>query len=362
MPTRTETSLTLAAALALAGSTALAAEAIAPAHPLDQPAALMAAFAARIGHRVDVLEFRLGEHHARMLVQTGEDFDEYEAIPGQVLAQGTPRKAGSVECRKKLPFDAVDAALGVRLLAQARTIAAANGYEEPPNLELGAGMMCEELGWRVVLHSERNSEVFLHLTWSTDGAKVKARELRDGGWHKVDPAKLLAGAAQVAPAAPPKALPRVAGDGRKRDFLRSIDADLERLAASTGAPLALRRIGVDATQLSVDLYRADDRRRVSTWLVDADGRMQLWREDKTMPLDCNKPFATGDFPLAQLPAMIADAPGLVAAMPGVVVKDVAIYRSGFCGKPHVYIRIEDERGYGNVEFDQAGRLLRADIQ
>lgn len=335
---------------------------VAPARPLDDPAAVKAAFATRIGHPVDVLEFLFGEHYARMLVQTGGDFDEYEAIPGQALAEGKPKKAGEVDCRRKLAFAAVDAAAGARVLAQARAIATANGYREPDNVTLGAGMMCEAFGWRAILTGARNDDAMLQILWAPDGSAPKAQEFRDDGWRKVDAAKLLAGAAQAVPA-PVKVEPKtVAGDGRKRDFLRGIEADLARLETQVGAPLGFKHIRIDRQQLSIDLLPATNRKRVATWLVDEDGAMRLWREDDTIPFDCNKPFATGDFPLAQLPALIEDAPSRIPPMPQAQVSDVAIYRSGLCGKPHVYIKLEDERGYANVEYDQRGQLVSAEIQ
>jgi hypothetical protein len=44
------------------------------------------------------------------------------------------------------------------------------------------------------------------------------------------------------------------------------------------------------------------------------------------------------------------------------VKNVHIYRSGLCGSPHVFIEIEDERGFGNVEYDGRGKLISAQVQ
>lgn len=361
MSTRTDPRIAFVLALAFAQAGAADAP-VAPARPLDDPAAVKAAFAARIGHPVDVLEFLFGEHYARLLVQTGADFDEYEAIPGQPMTEGAPKKAGEVDCRRKLAFAAVDAAAGARVLAQARAIAAANGYRKPDNVTLGAGMMCEAFGWRAILTGENNDDAMLQILWTPEGGSPKAQEFRDDRWRKVDPARLLAGAAP-APVAPPKAEPKtVAGDGRQRDFLQDIEADLARLEAEIGAPLGFKHVSIDRRHLSVDVFQPANRKRVSTWLVDEDGAMRLWREDDTIPLDCNKPFASGDFPLALLPTLIEDAATRIAAMPQAQVKDVAVYRSGFCGKPHVYIKLEDERGYGNVEYDQRGKLVSAEIQ
>ena len=346
---------------------AVAAEApVAPAHPLDDPAALKAAFAARIARPVNVLAFTFGEHYAEALVQdaaASDEFDVFEAAPGQPMAEGKPKKAGEVDCKKKIPFAQLDLATAAHLLVQARTIAAANGYTVPENVLLGGDIFCNQFGWRALLTSEANSDTMLEISWTAEGASPKARQLKDGDWIKLDMKTLAAGTAKP-PAAAPKAEEKViAGDGRARDFLRGIDADLARIEAQVGAPLAFRHIGIDARQLAVDVFRPDNRKKVATWLVDAEnGGIRLWREDETMMLDCNKPFAAADFPLALLPALIADAPGLIPPMAQASIKSVAIYRSGFCGKPHVFIQIEDERGYGNVEYDQRGKLVSAEIQ
>jgi hypothetical protein len=366
MSTRTDPRTILAGLFALACAQAFAADVLAPKNPLDDPAALKAAFAARIARPVNVLAFTFGEHYAEALVQdtaASDEYDVFEAAPGQPMAEGKPKKAGEVDCKKKIPFAQLDLATAANLLAQARTIARANGYTVPENVLLGADIFCSQFGWRALLTSEANSDTMLEIAWTPDGAAPKARQLKDGDWVKLDMKTLAAGTAKP-PAAAPKVEEKViAGDGSARDFLRGIDADLARIEAQVGAPLGFRHISIDAKQLAVDVFRPDNRKKVATWLVDGeDGGIRLWREDETMMLDCNKPFAAADFPLAQLPALIADAPGLIPPMAQASIKSVAIYRSGFCGKPHVFIQIEDDRGYGNVEYDQRGRLVSAEIQ
>lgn len=366
MSTRTDPGAMLAVVCAFAVAHAFAAGVLAPSHPLDDPAAVKAAFAARIGRPVNVLAFTFGEHYAEALVQdaaASDEYDVFEAAPGQPMAEGKPKKAGEVDCKKKIPFAQLDLATAATLLAQARSIAAANGYTVPENVLLGPDIFCTQFGWRALLTSEANSDTLLEISWTPDGASPKARQMKDGDWVRLDMKTLAAGTARP-PAAAPKPQERVvAGDGRPRDFLAGIDADLARIQAQVGAPLGFRHISIDASQLAVDVFRPDNRKKVATWLVDGEnGSIRLWREDDTMMLDCNKPFAAADFPLAQLPTLIAAAPGLVPPMPQATVKNVAIYRSGFCGKPHVFIQIEDERGYGNVEYDQRGKLVSAEIQ
>jgi hypothetical protein len=352
-----------AAALACAG--ALAADVVAPAHPLDDPAAVKSAFAARIGRPVHVLRFGFGEHYADAIVQNDaapDEFDRYEMVPGQPMKEGQPQKAGGIDCRKKIAFADVDLAAGARLLADARAIAAANGYAKPENVQLGSDIFCKSFGWQALLTGASNSDAMLELTWAPNGASPKARQIKDDRWVDVDVKKLAAGSAP-APAPVPKNEPApTPGDGRARDFTRGIEADLARVEAKIGAPLAFKHISVDKDQLSVDVFEPANKKRIVSWIVESDGTIKRWREDDTIPFDCNKPFAATDVPLAQLPAMIAGAPALIPPMAQGWVKNVHIYRSGLCGAPHVYIEIEDERGYGNVEYDGRGKLLGAEVQ
>jgi hypothetical protein len=361
MRTRIE-SLLLAA---FASANAFAADVVAPAHPLGDPAAVKAAFAARIGKPVHVLRFGFGEHYADAIVQNDaaqDEFDRYELVPGQPMKEGEPQKAASIDCRKKIAFADVDLATGARLLGEARAIAAANGYSKPENVELGSDIFCKTFGWRAMLTSEKNSDAILELTWAPNGASPKARELKGDRWADVDPKKLAAGAAPPPPAAPKTETTPTPGDGRKRNFLLGIDADLARVEAQNGAPLAIKHLRFDEMSLSLDVFAPNAKKRVATWLVDDDGAIRKWREDDTIPFDCNKPFATSEIPLAQLPAMVASAPSLIPPMAEGRVKGVSVYRSGLCGAPHVYIEVEDERGYGNVEYDARGKLISAAVQ
>jgi len=364
MPTRTEhcgLPLLFAAASVCAWADTL----IAPAHPLEDAAALKAAFAAHIGHQVFVLRFGLGENYAEALVQSAaasDEFDRFRAIPAQPMADGEPQKAGGIGCKQKIAFADLDLTAGAHALTQAREIAAANGYKKPENIELGADVFCKDFGWRAILLIDADSNAILELTWKPDGSAPKARQMRENGWAKVDMKGLLAGAAK-APAAAPKTEPApVAGDGRRRNFLKGIEADLARVEAQVGAPLAFKHIGIGATQLSVELFPPGKKKHVATWLVDADGGMRLWREDDTVAFDCNKSFSTADIPLKRLPELIGAAPGQIPAMPGSMVKNVHITRGVFCNAPRIEIQVEDERGYGNVEYDANGKLVKAQVQ
>jgi len=350
---------------ALASASAFAADVVAPAHPLEDPAAIKAAFAARIGKPVHVLRFGFGEHYADAIVQSDaapDEFDRYELVPGQPMQEGTPQKAGSIDCRKKIAFADVDLSIGARVLAQARAIAAANGYSKPENVQLGSDIFCRTFGWQALLTSEKNSDAILELTWAPNGTSPKARELKGDHWADVDPKMLAAGAATPAPAPPKTQTAPTPGDGRKRNFLQGIDADLARVETQNGAPLAIKHLRFDAKSLSLDVFAPSAKKRIATWIVDEDGAIRKWREDDTIPFDCNKPFAPREIPLAQLPAMVAGAPALIPPMAQGWVKGVSIYRSGLCGAPHIYIEIEDDRGFGNVEYDARGKLIAAGVQ
>src|SRR3954468_14297659 len=98
MPTRTELAFALALAMS-ACAPALAGDVVAPAHPLDDPAAVKAAFATRIGHPVHVLSFTFGEHYASATVQNDaapDEFDRFEMTPGQPMMEGQPQKNGGI--------------------------------------------------------------------------------------------------------------------------------------------------------------------------------------------------------------------------------------------------------------------------
>src|SRR5512144_2452104 len=197
MPTRTE-SLRRAALgiVAMLGCASAAAESpIFPAHPLDDPAAVKTAFGARIGKPVHVLRFGFGEHYADALVQydaAPDEFDRYEAVPGQPMKEGEPQKAGGIDCKKKVAFADLDLAAGARVLAEVRAVAAANGYKKPENVELGADIFCKEFGWRGILLSDSNPDAMLELTYAPDGSSPRARQMRNDEWVKVDMKKLLA--------------------------------------------------------------------------------------------------------------------------------------------------------------------------
>lgn len=369
MSRRTEASLarckSLAACafgLALAGSAAAAPPAI-PRLPLAAPEALAATVRAEIGATAEVLELRYDEHFVRLVVERNGDFDEFEARGGKAFAPGRPLKVRDVECRRKIPLARVDFALGAELRRQASAIAAAQGLDRPILLSLGADMQCKRFGWTAQAFSADN-ERWLRLTWAPDGSKPQAEEYRDGRSTKRDFARLAAAVEARAKAAPPTPGGERAGvtkDNAAHDFIGGLAAELERLAHAAPAPLALLAIRVDPRNASVDLQPAGDTRRIATWSLWADGRIEPFHERQSFPGECRKPFAPGDFPLASLPVLLGDALTRLPAMPNARLKDLAIRRGGICGGLQLQIEVEDERGYGLVEYDARGRFVTARI-
>jgi hypothetical protein len=369
MRTKTEWRRWVAASWLLAGGivTATAADQapLVPPKPLDDPLALKAAFAARITRPAHILRLSIGAHYADALVQddASKDLDRYQAVPGQPVAAGEAQKAGSVDCYKAIAFADLNLGTGVRLLDQAKAIAVANHYRVPENVELGSDLFCKQFGWRGILLAPEGGDGMLELSWAVDGSALQARRLGERGWSKVELKALLAGVA-TAPTVASQAVEVVpaafAGDGRRRAFLLGIEADISRIEAALGAPLAFKHISIDATQLSVELLQQAKRKRVATYIVDDEGgSIRLWHEADAIAFDCNKPFFRSDIPLARLPAMIASAASLIPPMERGSVKSVHIRRSGICGAPHIYIEVEDDRGYGDVEYDGRGKLVSA---
>jgi hypothetical protein len=41
---------------------------------------------------------------------------------------------------------------------------------------------------------------------------------------------------------------------------------------------------------------------------------------------------------------------------------VHITRGVFCNAPSIDIQIEDERGYGDIEYDAKGKLIKAEVR
>ena len=338
---------------------------VAPAQLLTDTAALKSAFAARIGHAVNVVEVQLNPYSATLVAQDARDrsmIDKYQALPGKPLAEGEPQKAGSLHCPKRsVALADLDFATAARLLARAQELAKAIGSAEKPiAVSLDSDPFCENFGWHVYV-KDRGDEG-IELFASTDGKTGKAQRLHGDRWEKVDVDALLAGKATLATAAPPPQAQTIAGDGRKHEYLHGIADDLARLEAQVGGPLALQHIGIFEDSLHVDVYATKDRRRMKTSNFAAQGAIR-GEEKETNDADCRKPFTTRDFMFDRLPGMIAGAPSLIPPLARGWVHSVHIQRGIVdCDAPYISIDVEDDRANGNVEYDARGRLRRAEVK
>jgi len=341
---------------------------IAPAQMLVDVAALKSAFVSRIGRPVYVLEVQLNQYSASVLVQDQRDhdlFDKFEAVFGKPLAEGQPVKGGDVHCKKqKIALSDLDFAPATRLLARARELGAAiGGYDVAGAVSLDADPFCKEFGWHVYLSGKDESHEGIDLYTKTDGSAGTTRRMRsDGSWETLDADALIAGKAKLALAAPKPQPSRVAGDGRERDYYREVAAELARLEAQIGAPLALQHIGIFEDSLHVDVYSSKNRKRMMRYDFDADGAIR-GEEKETPDGDCKKPFSTGDFVLDRLPDLIAGAPAQIPPLARGTVHSVHIQRGIVdCDAPYISIDIEDERADGNVEYSARGKLRHAEVK
>ena len=135
--------------------------------------------------------------------------------------------------------------------------------------------------------------------------------------------------------------------------------ELERFI---GEPLRLKSVVIDEDQVSVDLFRKDRGRHYFTYLLAADGGIKLWREDDSIMLDCNKPFAPGEAPFANLGDLVARALVAIGPMQDPYVTSAHVSRNFGCGRTEVVVYTEDERAKGRVVFDDRGRQREAEIQ
>lgn len=358
---------TLLAALLSCAALPLSAQnaASAPADLLRDGAALKAAFAARIGRTVNVVDVQLNPYSATLVAQDAHErdvIDKYEALPGKPLADGEPQKADSLNCPKwKIALADLDFAVGASLLARARELAKAIGSAEKPiAVSLDSDPFCENFGWHVYLKDRGDESIELFA--GVDGKTSKARRLHGESWEKVDVDALRSGKATLALAAPAAAPRTSPGDGREHDYLRGIADDLARLEAQNGGPLALQHIGIFADSLYVDVYATKDRRRMTNYSLNVQGAIRS--EDKdTFDADCKKPFTTRDFVFGRLPELIAGAPGLIPPLARGWVHSVHIQRGIVdCDAPYISIDVEDERANGHVEYDARGKLREARVK
>jgi hypothetical protein len=334
---------------------------------LDAPDALKERLAEKIGHPVYVLEAGFGPWYAEMLVQDKSDpeiFDKIEAQPGQPLAKAKPVKVGDVSCPKaKLPLEQLSFAAAAAALADANAIAAGAGFKPLESIQFRPDVFCKNPAWRVMLSAPDNHDDILEVLYGQDGKITSAQRFDGTRFKKVDPKALARGdvLAKAAPPAPAPA-PSAAADGGTRNFRTDPLAAVALLEKTLGAPLKLIDLDVDADRATFTVLDPQNKKRVLTWFVHADGKVEQWRADDTWSVVCAKPFATTEVPIGALPELEQRALASIPPMPHAKAEDVRVRRSGLCGAPHVYVTLEDERATGEVEFDAKGKLVEAKVR
>jgi len=354
-----------ATALMLLGAAASAGEP--PREFIDAPDALKERLSQAIGHPVFVLEAGFGPWYAELLVQDKADaevFDKIDAQPGQPLGKTKPVKVGEVSCPKaKLALEQLSFAGAAAALADANALAAGGGFKPVETIRFGPDVFCRYPAWRVMLSSPDNHDDILEVLYGQDGKVASAQRFDGSRFKKVDP-KALARGEVVAKAAPAPAapMPFAAADGGARNFRADPLAAVGLLEQTLGAPLKLIDLDVDAERATLTVLDPKDKKRVLTYFVHADGKVEQWRADDTWSVVCAKPFAATEVPIALLPELERRALASIAAMTHAKAEGVRVRRSGLCSAPHVYVTLEDERATGDVEFDAKGKLVEAKVR
>lgn len=348
----------------LASGTAGATEA--PRDLLADGAGLERAFADAIGRPVFVLEANYGPHYVEMTVQDAADpeiYDEYSVTPGAAVSKPKALKVGDVDCKKqKIPLAQLSFEGAARALADAEAIANGNGFKFPGTIHFGPNVFCKELSWRSMMTAPDNTDDGLELLYGQDGKLATARRIVDGRWKKLDLGALKRGEVAALPAPPPSNAAYAAPDGGKRNFRANPLEALALLEATLGGSLKLLDLDFDVDRATFQLLDPQNRKRVLTYFVHADGKVEQWRADDTWSVVCAKPIVATELPIALLPELERRALVSIPAMSRPTAEDVRIRRSGLCGAPRVYVTLEDERATGDVEFDAKGKLIEARVR
>lgn len=338
----------------------------APPDLLGDGAGLHAALERAIGHPVWVVGARLDAKGGELIVQDVADeeiYDQYFVVPGGPIRGPAPQKVGSIDCpRNRVAFAKLDLGVVGGVLADAKARAAGNGYGEPLSAELGADVFCKGFGWRFLTMGIDNDDAMLELVYGFDGRLQSARSFDGERWKKLDAKALAAARAAPAPKAPVAAPQEKPGGGAAFRFYENPLPALAELERFIGEPLRLKSVVIDEDQVSVDLFRKDSGRHYFTYLLAADGGIKLWREDDSIMLDCNKPFAPGEAPFANLGDLVARALVAIGPMQDPYVTSAHVSRNFGCGRTEVVVYTEDERAKGRVVFDDRGRQREAEIQ
>jgi hypothetical protein len=349
------------AALVFVPGVAFAASA--PKHLLDDPLALKAFLGAELARNVNIVHASYGDDYMRFTTQDANDpdiYDEYRVSPGNPLKEPEPQKVNSINCKKhRLPWAQFDLVAGRAALLAAQDIATANGYQSPTSIEWGPDVFCKAPGWRSIMFGVENDEEFLELVFTPQGEPQTARKFLTTKWQKVKIADLRRGASPAAAKPARAAKLDIKSQGLQLDFARDPGAAVKLLEAALQKPLPLIMMNPGSKTASFVLL---DGKELVTYIVGTDGSISEFNRQKLLPLECAKPFAANAVPIARLPELIETARRSVPPMRNPRVSSVRITHSGFCGAPHVYVQMEDDRATADAEFDARGRMIKAGIR
>lgn len=171
-------------------------------------------------------------------------------------------------------------------------------------------------------------------------------------------------------------------DGRKHDFLVSVDGDFARLRTAMGNPSAYHEIYFSSVGLHAEVYVGASQHEIGKWGMNTDGSITHRSLDApTDRFDCldRQPFPIDEATISLLPQLIKDAPRHTS-LDDAKLSMVRIRRStgqfwwcgnveidvnfdGYCGA--VYKDDDGNRYYdcpsGDVFYDTNGKFLRATI-
>lgn len=359
--------LALAALLGLAA--AQAAEPLAPKHLLKDPAQLKNLFVEAIGRPVEVVDAKFRADWVQLAVVDPANpaaIETWTATPRQPIARDTSGYYAACP-GLRIALDRLDFAAGARVLAQIDAFIEANGFDRSNVVQARfAGIEdrarrkpCDRLAWFETLTDAADPMVSVYVQWAPDGTLVQALDRQS---RPIPPARLLAGAVGTRR---PKPAPAPAPPVVRHDYLAAgIAEELALIESRLGAPLGFYRIDIYADSLYVATVDAGRRHQVTEWNFDRDRDMAEPRAKELISHDCDRPFALADFAYDRLAALIAAAPATIAAMPEGRVRKVSVSRRlSACKKPpQISLSIEDERGYGEVVYDAAGKLLEARVR
>jgi hypothetical protein len=172
-------------------------------------------------------------------------------------------------------------------------------------------------------------------------------------------------------------------DGRKHDFLVSIDGDFARLQTAMGNPSAYHEIYFSSLGLHAEVYADASKHQIGKWGMNTDGSITHRSVDApTDRFDCldRQPFAIDAATISRLPHLIEDAPRHTGGLDNARLAMVYIRRATgqfwWCGDVEIDVNFDSGCGSvykdddgdkyydcptGDVVYDTNGKLLRSTI-